>query len=101
MQPSTFQRVFVEGDDISDLLYKQVFFKFVNLSYLFIVPVKVVVFPPKSTLHVIFRQSLVMLQSPGRSIDLHSSLPAKPFAIFSKSSSNFLVAESVKKRIAH
>ena len=67
------------------------------VPYLFIVTVKVLIFPPKSALHVISRQSSVMLQSPGRSIDLHSSFPAKSFAIFSKSSSIFLVAESALK----
>lgn len=39
-----------------------------------------------------------MLQSPGSSIDLHSSFPAKPLAIFSMSSSIILVADSVRKK---
>ena len=66
-------------------------------QYLFIFTVKTVVFPPNSALHVILRQSSVMLQSPGNSISLHSSFPARLFEIFSKSSSSALVAESVTK----
>ena len=67
------------------------------VSYLLIVTVRELLSPPKDVEHVIWEQSLVMVQSLGRSIDTHPSLSANPFAIPTISPSIILVEDSERK----